>query len=127
MLKNYLLVCVRNLVRQRLYSAIKVLGLALGIGCCIPILLLVYYEWSHDSFHENGADIYRVLIQRTSPQGETGFSVLHPTALAPALAKAHPGVVNASGFIGSQTHVERGEKKFWQKFALVDPAFFADL
>lgn len=123
MLKNYLLVCLRTILHQRLYSAIKVVGLALGLACCIPILLLVYYQWSYDAFHARGEDIYRVLNRKVRAGGEVEYSVLQPIALAAALQEAYPGIVRATGFIRSNTHVARGEERFWQGVGLVDAEF----
>mgnify|MGYP006266921241 CR=1 FL=1 len=48
MLRNYLLIALRHLSRERLYSMINVLGLSLGIGCCLLIVLLLRHESSFD-------------------------------------------------------------------------------
>ena len=61
MFKNDLKVAVRNLLRHRVYSAINILGLAVGMACCILILLFVLDEVSYDRFHEKADRIYRVL------------------------------------------------------------------
>ena len=61
MFRNYLIVAVRNLLRHRVYSAINILGLAVGMACCILILLFVLDEVSYDRFHEKADRIYRVL------------------------------------------------------------------
>ena len=55
----------RNLVRNRLYTLINVLGLALGVSCCLVIFLLVRFELSYDSFHTKTDRIYRVTSQFT--------------------------------------------------------------
>jgi len=53
MLKNYLTVAVRNILRHKVYSFINIMGLAVGMVCCILILLWVQDEMSYDRFHEN--------------------------------------------------------------------------
>ena len=53
MLRNYLTVVVRNLLRQKVYSLINIAGLAVGMACTILILLWVQVELSYDRFHEN--------------------------------------------------------------------------
>ena len=58
MLKNYLTVAVRNILRHKVYSCINIMGLAVGIACCILILLWVQDEMSYERFHENADDIY---------------------------------------------------------------------
>jgi putative ABC transport system permease protein len=60
MLRNYLKTTLRNLKRQKTQSAINILGLAIGLTCCILILLFVRDELSYDKFHENHDRIYRV-------------------------------------------------------------------
>jgi putative ABC transport system permease protein len=60
MIKNYLLVAWRNLVRNRIFSTINILGLALGLACNLSILLWVQDEKSVDAFHRNGDRLYNV-------------------------------------------------------------------
>ena len=61
MLKSCLTVAWRNLVRHRAYSLINISGLAIGMACCIPILLFVQNELSYDRFHANAERTYRVI------------------------------------------------------------------
>jgi putative ABC transport system permease protein len=61
MLKNYLLIALKNLRKQKLFSLINILGLTVGITCCLMIFLFIINELSYDSFHKNGKDIYRVM------------------------------------------------------------------
>ena len=61
MLRNYLIVAVRNLARQKALSLINVLGLAVGMACCILILQYVRFELSFDRFHESAERIYHVV------------------------------------------------------------------
>ena len=61
MLWNYLKVAWRNLLRHPLYAAINVVGLAVGLACCLLVLMLVLDEVNYDRFHEKADRIYRVL------------------------------------------------------------------
>ena len=63
MFRNYLIVAVRHLLRQKLYAFINVFGLAVGLACCILIFLYVRHEWQYDAFHENADRIFRVFVQ----------------------------------------------------------------
>lgn len=63
MLSNYLKVALRNLIRQKGYSFINIAGLAIGIACCILILLYVIDELSYDRYHEKADRIYRIGIR----------------------------------------------------------------
>ena len=58
MIKNYLKIAWRNLLRQRLYSVINISGLAVGLAVCMLIMLYVAHEHSYDRFHKNGNRIY---------------------------------------------------------------------
>jgi putative ABC transport system permease protein len=61
MIKNYLILAVKNIRKQKLFSLINILGLTIGIACCFMIFLFVINEFSYDSFHKKGKDIYRVM------------------------------------------------------------------
>lgn len=62
MFKNYFLVTVRNLLKNRVYSFINITGLSIGITCSILILLWVFDELSFDSFHTKAKRLYQVWI-----------------------------------------------------------------
>ena len=60
MFKNYFKIAWRNLVRNKAFSAINILGLALGMACSLLIMLWVQDERSVDSFYVNGKQLYQV-------------------------------------------------------------------
>ena len=64
MLRNYFKIAWRNIVRNKAFSAINILGLAIGIAACVLILQYVTFELSYDDFHTKGDRIYRVLQDR---------------------------------------------------------------
>ena len=66
MLKNYLTIAWRNLMVHRLFSAINVLGLAIGLACSILIVLFVRYEMSYDQHYTNADRIVRVVRHFTT-------------------------------------------------------------
>jgi len=85
MLKNYLLVAIKNFRKQKMFSLINILGLTVGIICCLLIFLFVLNEFSYDKFHKNGENIYRV-VRVGNTDGEVRnipwLSPLYATALA---------------------------------------------
>lgn len=123
MFRNYLIVAVRHLLRQKLYAFINVFGLAIGIACCILIFLYVRHEWQYDAFHENADNIFRVIVRETRPDGSVGYSTLHPPSLAASLKEEFPGIERASGFIRSRTQVSREKIFFQESFGMVEPDF----
>src|SRR5215217_2858776 len=60
MLRNYFKIARRNLVRQKGYAGINILGLAIGIAACLLILQYVSFELSFEDSHVNKDRIYRV-------------------------------------------------------------------
>jgi putative ABC transport system permease protein len=90
MLKNYLLVTVRNLKKNGTYSFLNILGLAVGMTAFILIALYVQYELSFDRHHKNADRIYRVIREGRA---------LTPAALGPELKEKIPEVTAASRMI----------------------------
>jgi putative ABC transport system permease protein len=64
MIRNYFKIAWRNIVRQKGYSGINIVGLAIGIAACLLILQYVSFELSYESFHTNKDRIYRVQLDR---------------------------------------------------------------
>jgi putative ABC transport system permease protein len=64
MIRNYLKIAWRNILRQKGYSGINIIGLAIGIAACLLILQYVSFELSYENFHENKNRIYRVQLDR---------------------------------------------------------------
>ena len=85
MFKNYLTVAIRNLLRHRVYSVINISGLAVGMACCILILLLIQDELSYDRFHQKMDRIYRVVMEYRSGN-QVKKSAMTPAILAFRLA-----------------------------------------
>jgi putative ABC transport system permease protein len=63
MLKNFFILAVRNLFKNRTTSIINILGFSLGIACCLIIYFKVTYELSFDRYHSNSANTFRVVRQ----------------------------------------------------------------
>ncbi|HLZ86079.1 MAG TPA: ABC transporter permease [Puia sp.] len=61
MIKNYLKIAWRNLIKSKVFSFINIFGLTIGITVCGMIFLFIMNEFSFDNFHKNGEDIYRVM------------------------------------------------------------------
>jgi putative ABC transport system permease protein len=61
MLKNYLKIAWRNLMKSKVFSFINIFGLTTGITVCLMIFLFIINEFSVDNFHKEGKDIYRVM------------------------------------------------------------------
>lgn len=80
MLKHYAVIGSRNVIRQKTFSAINIIGLALGMTCCLFIFLWVADEKAVDNFHVNGKNLYSI-YQTVSKNGQTTGSYATPYAL----------------------------------------------
>jgi putative ABC transport system permease protein len=69
MIRNYIKTAWRNLLRNKSYAAINVIGLAIGIAACLLIFLIVHFETSFDNFHSKKDRIYRVVTAFSNPDG----------------------------------------------------------
>jgi putative ABC transport system permease protein len=92
MLKNYIKTAFRNLKRFKGYSFINLMGLAIGIACCILILIYVQDEFSYDRIPRDYARIYRITLHMQTPdQGEIR-TARTPPPWAPSLAEDFPEI-----------------------------------
>jgi hypothetical protein len=80
-----LLIAWRNLKKNRVFSFVNILGLAIGMAACLLILQYVSFELSFDRFHANAADLYRV----TNDRFQNGKLIQHGTITYSAVGKAH--------------------------------------
>jgi len=126
MFKNYFIIAIRNLVRQKGYFFINLLGLTIGLTACLLITFYVIDELSYDRFHKNGDRIYRVGYQAKAPSGE----ILKIPITEYRLKDAFESYFNQIeefvriGMPGS-FYIEYEDKKFYQeKVSLVDENFF---
>src|SRR5210317_175868 len=78
MFENYLKTTLRNVMRNKFYSAINIVGLAIGITACILIMLYVQSEVSYDKFHERADRIYRVNLRAKLSNDEINQPVTNP-------------------------------------------------
>jgi len=69
MFKNYFKVALRNLWKNKIYTFINITGLAIGLACCMLIILYTKDEVSYDRFHANAPNIYHVVSKVTAPDG----------------------------------------------------------
>jgi predicted permease len=127
MFGNYLKIAFRNIKRYKGYSFINIFGLAVGLACCILILLWVQDELSYDRFHTNLNDLYRINAEFHKTEPATHYwPVCAP--LAPALKEEYPEIVKATRFTRLRRGqlVRYGDKKFLEsRICLADPDFFA--
>ncbi|NML23669.1 FtsX-like permease family protein [Pseudoflavitalea sp. G-6-1-2] len=99
MIKNYLKIAIRNVLRYKGYSAINVAGLAIGIASCLLLFLVVRYENSYEKFNRNFSHIYRAVTQDKDADG-IGYN---PGISVPALEAMRAQMPNIT-FAGMTAH-----------------------
>lgn len=118
MLKNYFKITWRNIKNNKIYSFINILGLGVGMACCILILLWVQDELSYDKFHENYSAIYR-----TIPELQNTKFTSNPLALAAIFKEQYPEVRKISRFYRMNWLMKYEDKIYDENGALVDGDF----
>src|SRR5574342_872980 len=96
MLKNYLKIAARNLLKHKGYSFINIVGLAIGMACCILILIYVQDELCYDRFHPQANRIYRVVASNSDDGQPTNANGAF--SWAEALQKDFPEIEQAARF-----------------------------
>ncbi len=120
MLKNYFIVAARTLHRQKGYAAINIVGLAVGLACCVFLLLFVRDELSYDRFHEDADAIFRVNLFE-----DDRLVALTPTIVAPLLTRELPEVVAATRVETSSGLIRVDEDVYDERgFYYADSTFF---
>lgn len=123
MLQNYLKIALRSLLRQKSYSAINIIGLALGMACCLIMFLFVRNELSYDKVYTNAEQLYRLSPKyyRTDPQGTLG-NANSPLPVQAAMMQDLKGIKYATRvFFGGKSLVKQGANLFTEEHT-----FFAD-
>lgn len=124
MFKNYLKVATRNLTKHRFYSIINVLGLAIGMTCCLLIFLYVRHELSYDRFHTKADRIYRVVTDIKTPTETMNIGVAS-APMSAYMKTDFPEVEDMVRLDDAGLLIQRGEQTFQEdKSIFVDSTFF---
>jgi putative ABC transport system permease protein len=134
MIKNYLKIAWRNLLKSKLFSAINVFGLSVGMTCCMLLLLYIQSEISFDKHHQHADDIYLLRSENVQANGDKMDNPRGPAPYAQAVKAEFPEVEQVTrlwqNFLEDKTllTVEGGEKadvSFYETKGIhVDSTFF---
>lgn len=127
MLKNYFKIALTNVVRHKVYAAINITGLAVGIAACLLLFTVVTYELSYDTSQPNYSRIHRIVSRDDYGDGVT-YTPGIPFPALDAVRTSFPqltiGVLFAS--YGSQVTVLKNNAATDKKFIEATGVFFAD-
>jgi len=123
MLKNLLLVALRNFKRDKWYSLLNILGLTIGITFSLFLIFYIIDELSYDRYHEKANRIFRIGSHIKEPDKDTMRWAATPFPMAPALASDYPEVEEAVRFIGNSNNImyKNGDLRLYE-----DKVYFAD-
>ena len=124
MLKNYLKIALRNFYKHKSYSFINISGLAIGMACCMLILLWVQDELNYEKFNEKIDDIFCVANYSTTSPNVNGATV--PAPLVPYLKDKYAEIKHAARFRGSGRRLFSydGSNIFEDSGGFADPELF---
>ena len=97
MIKNYLLIALRNFWRNRIFSLINIAGLAIGISASLVIYLIVHHEFNYEKFQKDGDRIYRVVTDMHFPEQDFKNAGV-PGPLPDAVRSEIPGIEKSTVF-----------------------------
>ncbi len=123
MIKNYIKIAWRNLLKHKIFASINIVGMAVAFGAVILLSMTAFYELSYDGFHQNKSSVYQLYREEHVATGnDNNTSVSAP--LTPALKNAFPDLlVSGFGDFGG-TVIRYQNKEFNYTVRTVDPDFF---
>jgi len=124
MLKNYFKIAIRNLKKSKAFSFINILGLTIGLACCMLIAAYVYDELSYDKYPEKAAQIYRIELSTVSNGGTERYPGVD-IAVGQGMKDAFPEIQSFTRLLsGREFFVKYDDKQFKeQKVAFTDANF----
>ncbi len=127
MIKNYLKIAFRNVMKNKIFSIINIAGLSIGMAACLLILQYVSFQLSYDQFNKNVGNVYRVYNDRY----QNGKLVQHGTITYSAIGKAmqddFPEVINHTRVVplGKNILIYENKKIGEQEAIAADNAFLS--
>src|SRR5210317_288406 len=110
MLKNYLKVCLRSLLKNRIFSFINIFGLAVSMSICLLLILMLADQRKYDQFHQDKDQLYRIISRGGK---NSNLNATTPKPLSATLQAEYPIVESSTSL---QTGFG-GDAKFNQKTA----------
>lgn len=123
MIKNYLLITFRSMMKNKVYLFINILGMAVAIACCIVGYYNYDFNAGFDEHHLNRNEIYRVNMIREFQGKATEYGIV-PIPLGDIIIQNVKDVDDASRYSGSYADLRVGDEVFDGSMSYVDPGFF---
>lgn len=125
MIRNYFKTAFRNLWRNKGFSLINIVGLSVGLACCMLIFLYTMDEVSYDRFNVNAANIYHLAVDDQSPNGQVHKFSSTGDMPGPNFKRQLPEIQDFVRIQGGNYTIKRGSEVFDQEALYVDSNFFS--
>jgi putative ABC transport system permease protein len=123
MLKNYLKIAARNLLKHKLHTGINLVGLSLGLGVSILILFFVQFEMNFDDFHQDGEKIFK-LKRFEKVEGTFRETFSTPAIAAPTIQSEFPEIEQVTRMVGGGARAYLSDETTdFQTYLMVSPSF----
>ncbi|MFD1141189.1 ABC transporter permease [Larkinella insperata] len=122
MIRNYLTVALRTLIRAKSYALINITGLAVGMAACALIILWIQSELTYDRFYRKTDRLFQV-YNRDTFSGNTQVWETTPRPLAPVLKREYPDIEEATRYRPTRVVLNAHDKSLSLEGAFADPAF----
>jgi putative ABC transport system permease protein len=122
MFKNYLLVTFRNLLKNRVFTIINIVGLGIALSVCIVAFFNHMFNYEFDRTHENFDKIYRVSSFRDMQGRDQEYGIV-PATLGLQVKKDIPGIEKSARLMRTGSPVKEGDDIFPTQISYVDPEF----
>lgn len=126
MIKNYILVAIRSLRKNKSYVIINTFGLGIALACCIAAYLILAYNIEFDNFHES-SKVERIFKIHSHIKGEDGKVMPNnnaPMVLPPIAFPQISGIERYTRYLSDGAYMRNGDKAFAERIAFADSTFF---
>jgi ABC-type antimicrobial peptide transport system permease subunit len=123
MIKNYLKIAWRNLVKNKVFTLANIVGLTSAFAVAILLAMTALFELSYDQFHENKGSAYQLYLSNQTPRG-TEIGTSNPVPLAPSLIEEVSGIKRVTRALSEDALVTYDQKELNLDGDFVDASFF---
>lgn len=126
MIKNYFLIAIRNLIKNKNYVVINTFGLGISLACCITAYLLLAFNIEFDNFHHDKkvANIFTFHTRFNTQDGKSYHDIMSPMFFAPEVARNVAGIERYTRFCRQGGSMQYGDQVFSEGIAFSDSTFF---
>jgi putative ABC transport system permease protein len=126
MLKNFLTVAVRNLLRNKVYVTINTLGMGIAMACCMTAYMLIAYNIEFDDYFSGDevSDIVKVKHHLQASNGEHVTTLTCPIVMAPIAAGEISGITDFTRFTTQDVILSHEDNSFYETVRFADSSFF---